>query len=345
MRTRHHKSRSPRSRLLTACSLLASLGCLWTAPNAAHAGLSNDGLDWVAIGSPGNRGILPEETDLYRGPLGAVDYDYRMTRTEITYSQWFEFVQAYAPYYEGSHGDSTFLGRFIIYSISTQSYELQRGAENYPIEVGWRFAARYCNWLHNDKALTENAFQAGAYDTSTFGDNPDGTFTDQLTHSPNARYWIPTDNEWLKAAYYDPNRYGENQEGYWLYPYASNEPPIPGNPADGATTNAGPGGSFANRNAGSYPWANAPWGLLDVSGGAEEWLEDATSGLNGPLARGWRGSGWGDDGYQTYDRNDWSFLTRVGSQIGLRVASVPTPGSLLVIWIMAPWALRRRNQQ
>ena len=64
--------------------------------------------------------------------------------------------------------------------------------------VDWYGAARYCNWLHNglptgpqDLSTTED----GAYDMAIGGD--------LIARKPGARYFLPTEGEWYKAAYYD----------------------------------------------------------------------------------------------------------------------------------------------
>jgi formylglycine-generating enzyme required for sulfatase activity len=49
------------------------------------------------------------------------------------------------------------------------------------------------------------------------------------THRQDARYWIPTENEWYKAAYYDPSPQGP-ADHYWLYPWRSDE--VNGRPAN-----------------------------------------------------------------------------------------------------------------
>ncbi len=132
-------------------------------------------------------------------------------------------------------------------------YAMVPGTEEYPTNLSWRFAARFCNWLHNDQSLTQGAFESGAYDTSTFTTNPDGTINDQAVRSPGARFWIPSENEWIKATYYDPNRYGPGQDGYWLQPAGHTEPLISGDPDQGGETSAGttlfaiPVGLYATR--------------------------------------------------------------------------------------------------
>src|SRR5690606_23240620 len=97
--------------------------------------------------------------------------------------------------------------------------------------------ARYCNWLHNGKVNEQWAFDTGAYDASTFGRDENGDFTDDYTPLPGARFWIPSVDEWLKAVYYDPDRHGPGEGGWWLFPDSSDDPLVIGYPEDGGETN------------------------------------------------------------------------------------------------------------
>ncbi|MBL0922401.1 MAG: hypothetical protein IBJ10_09780, partial [Phycisphaerales bacterium] len=105
-------------------------------------------------------------------------------------------------------------------------------------------------------------------------------YTDQQERSEGARFWIPSTHEWKKAGHWDPNRYGEgapgDQGGWWEYPITSDAAPVSGEPGLGGQTNAGafPPGQTPPFNVGSYPHVQSPWGLLDVSGGAHEWMEE-----------------------------------------------------------------------
>jgi sulfatase modifying factor 1 len=300
------------------------------------------GIDFATIGSPGNRATIPSEvTNMPWLVTGSVGYEYRMSRTEVTSTQWLEFVQAYAPYWTGQPWDVSFTSLFIYPSAG--GYSIEKGAENYPVEMSWRMAARYCNWLQNGKGTQQAAFESGAYDTSTFTQNPDESYNDQLTHSPGAKYWIPTRDEWAKAAFFDPNRYGPGQQGYWRFPNRSNDPPITGLPGTGGETNAGiifPSDPYA-MDVGSYPTVLSPWGLLDMSGGVSEWSEDYWFSAAGRYHFGARirQNVW-------WDAIDFG-LGIVGSPSeqlgGLRVASnIPTPLLWAPVLVAAACSRKRR---
>ncbi|KAA0216909.1 MAG: hypothetical protein DYG94_02670 [Leptolyngbya sp. PLA3] len=284
------------------------------ATTAALAGpVPEYGHDFVVIGDPGNRAVNqaegprffpPYATDDFP-PVGRVNYRYRMTRTEVTVGQWLEFVNAYAPYYDGPTNWSEFTSTWIVFDHGTRQYRALEGTENYAANMGWRYAARYCNWLTNGKSLDQAAFESGAYDTSTFGQNPDGSFTDQLNHNADALYWIPTLNEWVKAMHWDPVK-NDGEGGYWRYPTSSDAEPVVGPPGVGQT-NAGTGEFY---DAGAYADVMSPWNLLDGSGGLSEWAEDATVTLYSRLVKG----------------SSWSLTTSFDAVDRLLIASPAFPG-------------------
>ena len=267
-----------------------------------------------------------------------------MTRTEITVMQWLEFVEAYAPH-APNPTDPGMLGRNIS-RVPGGGFQIYPGTEQFPANMSWRSAARYANWLHNGRVNEAWAFESGAYDASTFTQDPvTGRYNDQRAHSPGARFWIPTLDEWVKAAYYDPNRYGSGQEGYWRMPASRNELLISGYPHEGGETNA----DILNlpfpvgMDVGSYPHVTSPWGLLDLSGGENEWTE--TLETVGGVQPGWRsvrGPGFG--GSRIYDFIDGPprFHSPTINSIGVRIASVPAPtGFVLTMLCVTLLATRR----
>jgi hypothetical protein len=186
---------------------------------------------------------------------------------------------------------------------------------------------------------------------STFGTNPDGTFTDQATRSPGARYWIPSLDEWLKAVHYDPNKNGPGQGGWWESPNGTDVPLIAGPPGIGQTS----AGDFdwptypGDIPLGSYSDVLSPWGLWDVSGGAAEWTEETEAG---PLhwTRGLDGSYAGATGLSVLvDRADTFNISppQVPGWAGLRIASaVPAPSGLVgfaIATLIFPRERRKRD--
>ena len=325
---------------------------------AAQGVPPNYSWNWATIGAPGNPAHYAAAFPGAPGRwVGNVDYTYRMATTEVTGSQWLEFVRNYAQYVSNDEqANSDFTSGAIVFigrdSQNRPQYSLAPIYENVAVGFSWRYAARYCNWLHNDKALTRDAYERGAYDTSTFTQNPDGTYNDQATHSPGARYWIPSDNEWTKAAYYDPNKFGPGQGGYWRYPNGSDTPLVGGLPGEPGAQSSGPlpyeGPSYQSYNipVGSYPGSNRPWGLLDTSGGASEWTETWGWVLDGRgLGRTIRGSGTGAGEYAEYGDNiNADYFFGPNDQFGLRLASaIPSPGSMITLAAFISTQRRRRS--
>jgi formylglycine-generating enzyme required for sulfatase activity len=90
---------------------------------------------------------------------------------------------------------------------------------NKPVNfVSWYNAARFVNWLHNDKPTTgvqnNSTTENGSYQLTGNTGNPTRDFA--------AKYFIPTENEWYKAAYY---KAGGTNAGYWTYATSSNLAP------------------------------------------------------------------------------------------------------------------------
>jgi hypothetical protein len=149
--------------------------------------------------------------------------------------------------------------------------------------VRWYTAVMYCNWLHNNRQNTWDAITTGAYDLTNLRDGqPSSALT--VTRAPDARYWLPSDAEWSIATYWDPQRVdplnpGAQPGGWWSYSYGRDRPPISGLPAPDGQGETSYGTSIMVGGflpVGAYADQQSPWGLVDTSGGAREWLD--TSG-------------------------------------------------------------------
>jgi hypothetical protein len=311
--------------------------------------------DWVTIGAPGNRPASQQEApDLFppntQVPIiaGAVAQEYRITRTEVTASQWIGFLNAYWPYATVPTTSLDLTG-FWIRATNTNpgenpGYYILPGAANKPMQTTWQMVARFTNWLNNGRGTQASAFTSGAYDTSTFTQNADGTWNDQLTHSAGARFWIPTLNEWTKAMHYDPNGNGPGQDRYFRYPTSSDTPPVPGWPWEGGQTGAGLElFSGPDLDVGSYPWVTSPWGLLDGSGSASEWTEWMAPDHRARIVKG---SSQFEPMPEYYDRVDYlSAGFPRSSYEGFRIISViPDPPGFLLAISPCLWFTRRRRE-
>lgn len=352
-------------RLISAACALASASCGFAAGGGPMHGkpprpTDDFGHEFVRVGRPGNRAALPEERYYnQRFPdLGAVGYRYRVSKTEVTAGQWIDFVNAYWSHWEangGARGDNGFASEWINQTNSVPGqnpgYVVSPGAQNRAVQVEWEVAARYANWLHNSKVNAEWAFETGAYDTSTFAPHPDGGYTHQAERSPGSRFWLPSVDEWVKAAHYDPDRYGEGLEGYWLQKGGQQTPLTPGVAGSGGQTSAGeflPGFQERLIPVGSYPQVAGPWGVLDTSGGAVEWMETIQFFSADGLRHDGKHYALGSfAGSSDYEFDDYVDAYETGSPFlslrGIRLASmIPAPSAALLL--LAPRLAARRRR-
>ena len=189
-------------------------------------------LQFVTVGNPGNAAD-PATGSLY----GSVGYTYQMGQYDVTAGQYTALLNAvaatdtYGLYNSGMAvvGTGSY-GCGIVQSGSSGSYtySVATAYQNFPVNcVSWGDAARFCNWLQNGQ-LT-GAEGPGTTETGAYTLN--GDTTNYLeTRNAGAKYFIPSENEWYKAAYYNPSN-----GSYWAYPTQSNT--APGNIAARTGTN------------------------------------------------------------------------------------------------------------
>jgi sulfatase modifying factor 1 len=306
------------------------------------------GIEFVTVSDPGNPAW--NGAGFHRG---AVDYEFRIGKYEVTTAQWAEFMNAaldrpstdriphvFAPTQWGAVATTPS-------NPGGQRFTVPAGREMIPTGgVDWRTSAIFCNWLHNGKGTSRESFLSGAYDVSTFGYiGSGGGFTDQLTRSPGARYYIPSLDEWMKAAHWSPTRNGPGQGGWYLYSNSSDSPYRYGPPGvlvngQPATANSSwndfsfPGHNPFNVPLGAYTGVTSPWGLMDVAGGTSEWTEEYIQFVGEPVPRERyiEGSAWafgtnGLDDQVGYPGGS-GFPTFWGYDYGFRVAAaVPGPAT------------------
>lgn len=244
------------------------------------------GFEWALIDDPGNRKFdRPELWDQRLVHDGSVDHIYRITKTKITNTQWLEFLHVFAQYSSESLIDSDLIGRAIRYDGTgpdgEHRFSVEPAKAEHAVRISWFNAARYCNWLHNGRGSEPGDFIDGAYDTRDAMLFEDRLTGELFSRRPGARFWIPSDNEWVKAMYWDPDHPNFSDGGYWYYPHGKDVPAISDLPENGGETNAGSAMfelvPFSEYDpyllVGLYSNTLSPFGLLDGSGNGAEWAE------------------------------------------------------------------------
>ena len=201
------------SRLFPLTGLVLATGILTTPLFAVVS------IDYASIGNAGNAAD-PATGSLY----GAVAYAYQIAKNETTISQYAEFLNAAAK--TDSYGlYSTSMTTSYINGISRSgvsgsfTYSVNPGSGNKPITfTSWFDGARFCNWLQNGQQTGAGAALTAETEAYTLG----GAVSGIITKNVGATVWIPSESEWYKAAYYDPNKGGAGVGGYWAQATQSN---------------------------------------------------------------------------------------------------------------------------
>lgn len=274
-------------------------------------------LDLARIGHPGN----PAD-DTGRG---AVPYEYWIGRTEVTNAEYVEFLNAVANVTDPNGLYSASMeGNGIVFPPAQigvlRFYEVEPGFADRPVRfVSFWDAARFANWLHNGQPVGlqgPTTTEDGAYTLT-----PQDVEANTVVRNVSALYLLPTENEWYKAAYYDPAL-----PGYRDYP-AGSDAAITCSPPTAAANSANCAGAAGGIvDVGSYPGSPSPFGTFDQGGNLREWVERISG-----AARQARGGYWSSDadelantGFTGYDAG--FELTTVGFRI---VSTVPEPGAAL----------------
>ena len=209
---------------------------------------------------------------------------------------------------------------------------------------------RFANWLHNGQPglVTPVPQDLNSTEDGSYYLNGAMSYSDLIavTRKANATWVIPTEDEWYKAAYYDPSK--PAGAGYWDYPTKSNTTPIntlldpdPGNHAnfyDSYQTGNGTytiGSPYFRTAVGAFTNSGSPYGTFDQGGNIYEWTEANVFG-----ARGLRGGSYyrTSNGLHAYYRYYYG-PTFETCEFGFRVASVPEPGSRAMLAAVAVMAL------
>ena len=273
-------------------------------------------IDFVNIGNTGNAA----DTTGY----GAVPYEYRASAYEIS---------------QNAITKATANG---MANVTAGAWTGNQPAAN----VSWYEAAAFVNWLNTStgKQAAYNLTFSGSWSMTLWSSADAWTAGgENLYRNKNAFYFLPSENEWYKAAYYNPD--GSN---YFLYPTGSDRAPM-------AAPRGTDAGSAVYDNVASVPaivgsaGGLSPYGTMGQGGNVFEMTESAFDGANSSAfeLRAFRGGYWDN----TEDTLRSSFrLSDVPSvesyYFGFRVASVPEPSTYVLVLLGAGavylWKRRKR---
>ncbi|MCB1095287.1 MAG: SUMF1/EgtB/PvdO family nonheme iron enzyme [Verrucomicrobiae bacterium] len=298
---------------MKALHLLALFGFITLPASAGTVSFGTFSIDFVDVGNAGN---ADDDTG-----YGGVPYNYQIGVYEIS---------------EGMITAANTAGSLGL----TQD---TRGVDKPATSISWNEAARFVNWLN-----TSNGFQP-AYNFATqpggggYNTNEDLTLWssgdawqlggENLFRHKNAHYFLPSEDEWYKAAYYDGNTstYFDYATGSDTVPTAVASGTTPGTAVYGQAFATGPADIM---NAGGL----SPYGTMAQNGNVFEWAESGSAAPNDSAAEGrvLRGDWFFTSALrQSSDRSAGLPFEEAGF-LGFRVAAVPEPSTL---WIMVAGAI------
>ena len=284
-------------KLLLATALLA--GASLTAAHADNfgTGANQFTLDFTTIGNPGNAA----DTTGY----GSVGYEYRIGTHEISQYQI---------------DRATASG---LQNVTAGEWTGDRPAGL----MSWYESAAFVNWLNTSKGFSrayDLTWSGGNWsmDLWTQGTAGSGYDTNNLYRNSLAKYFLPSENEFYKAAF------GKSDGiGYYLYPTASTNAPT------AVASGTASGTAVYNQAWGQGPASiyqaggRSSYGTMGQGGNMQEWQESAADGTNNSVhdQREVRGGYW-DVGGAPLDSLDTSRSQyapdTVRVNLGFRVASV-----------------------
>ena len=300
----------------------------------------------VPVGNLGN----PVDTSTSQHPsmkrYGSVARAFRIGATEVTNAQYVEFLNGVDPtgtntleLYNNRMTSSNGLGGITFNGGGADGakYDIKVGHDNTPVVyVSWYDSIRFANWLHNGQGSgdTEN----GAY--TILGATPTPSNGSIIVRNPGARWFLPSEDEWYKAAYHKNDGVTGN---YWSWPTSTNTRPTaappPGSDAPDPSNTANISfaamrlpsfestGKFLT-DAGAYTFSTSPYGTFDQGGNVAEWNE--TPFLESRIIRG---GTWDNSASEL--GSDRRIVARGATLesllLGFRVASIPEPSTLALL--------------
>jgi formylglycine-generating enzyme required for sulfatase activity len=280
-------------------------------------------MEFVTIGNPGNDPDTDPAARPVSSTLGAVGYTYGIGKFEVSEDMIEKFNA----------------------SQSLQITKDTRGTNKPATSVSWNEAARFVNWLNTSTgyaaAYKFDPSATGVNDHISLWQSGDAGYDASNPYRNSlAKYFLPSFNEWYKAAYYNPN-----DSTYYDYATGSNTAPTAvasgtgteGNGNNEAVYDGQSGPADVNQAGGL-----SPYGVMGLGGNVFEFEESSGDLLNSSgdnSFRGLRGGFWeSDSSLLPSSARDITFPSVKSYDIGFRVASlsssapppVPEPSMMVI---------------
>ena len=165
-------------------------------------------IEWVPVANPGNAA----DTTGY----GDVAYTFDIMKYEFTNTRYAEFLNAIDP--EGTNPQGVWAAQMnssnqggisqVPGNALGSKYVVKTDFADKPVNFLSSFSvARVANWLQNGSPVSPTTTDSSGTAPQNTGVYAIGTATSGTlpAKSAGALYWIPLENEWYKAAYYNPN--------------------------------------------------------------------------------------------------------------------------------------------
>jgi hypothetical protein len=319
----------PMKAMTAVAALGLALGMMTT--EKLHADTFGSGpnmftIDFVTVGNPGNPNDAGAGGGNYSSPYGGVNYVYRISTYAIS---------------QDMITKATNLG---MTNVTAGAWTGDKPAAN----MSWYEAAAFVNWLNTSQGYhaAYDLTYSGGWSMNLWGASEQASTgvdsgTNPYRHK-DAFYFLPSEDEWYKAAYHQNDGVTAN---YWDYATGSNTIPT------AVASGTGAGTAVFNGQAAPADITQAgglsSYGTMGQNGNVWEWIESAFDGTNNASSesRVLRGGSWlsSEDRLRSSNRSNGFSPSSEFYNGGFRVASVPEPSAAILMMMGLGALLFRRR--
>ena len=272
-------------------------------PKVTHLDMMKD---LVPVGDPNNAADVSPTPG--GASFGSVPTVYQIEKYDVTAEQYCMFLNAVATHadphalYNPKMATNPDIACLIRYGNINRGYSYFTipGREKLPITyVNWFATLRFCNWLEHDQPIGDESPKTT--ESGSFAPDDQGVFN-IVTNNP--KWLLPTEDQWYKAAYYQPAKDG-NRGFYYSFGTGSYQPPV--NSLSDASTSTNSANYSLNgvfttlaqprlTPVGTFAKTTSPCGAYDMAGDVGQWT--LTPILSDPDSLVVRGGSWQSTSFQ-----------------------------------------------